>query len=68
MTSSATEKSYRTAIAPTVTDPTAVPRSKPTFQIELASPILSDAELESIVRSGDPRFFSHHEPLLMNVR
>ncbi len=27
--------------------------------IELASPILSDAELESIVRSGDPRFFSH---------
>ncbi|MFQ5523216.1 MAG: glutamate synthase large subunit [Acidimicrobiia bacterium] len=27
--------------------------------IELASPILSDAELEAIVRSGDPRFFSH---------
>jgi glutamate synthase (ferredoxin) len=27
--------------------------------IELASPILSDAELESIVRSGDRRFFSH---------
>jgi len=27
--------------------------------IELSSPILSDAELESIVRSGDPRFFSH---------
>jgi len=27
--------------------------------IELASPILSDAELESIVRSGDARFFSH---------
>ncbi len=27
--------------------------------IELASPIVSDAELEAIVRSGDPRFFSH---------
>ena len=27
--------------------------------IELTSPILSDAELESIVRSGDRRFFSH---------
>ncbi len=27
--------------------------------IELASPILSDAELERIVRSGDPRFFSY---------
>jgi glutamate synthase (ferredoxin) len=27
--------------------------------IELASPILSDDELESIVRSGDRRFFSH---------
>jgi glutamate synthase domain-containing protein 2/glutamate synthase domain-containing protein 1/glutamate synthase domain-containing protein 3 len=27
--------------------------------IELASPILSDGELEAIVRSGDPRFFSH---------
>ncbi|MGB7860470.1 MAG: glutamate synthase large subunit [Acidimicrobiia bacterium] len=27
--------------------------------IELASPIMSDAELESVVRSGDPRFFSH---------
>lgn len=27
--------------------------------IELNSPILSDAELESIVRSGDRRFFSH---------
>ncbi|MDH3307240.1 MAG: glutamate synthase subunit alpha, partial [Acidimicrobiia bacterium] len=27
--------------------------------IELASPILSDAELEQIVRSGDPRFFSY---------
>ncbi|HJS71185.1 MAG TPA: glutamate synthase large subunit [Acidimicrobiia bacterium] len=27
--------------------------------IELASPILSDAELEAIVRSGDRRFFSH---------
>ena len=27
--------------------------------IELASPILSDAELEAIVRSGDKRFFSH---------
>ena len=27
--------------------------------IELASPILSDAELESIVRSGDVRFFAH---------
>jgi glutamate synthase (ferredoxin) len=27
--------------------------------IELASPILSDAELSSIVRSGDRRFFSH---------
>ena len=27
--------------------------------IELASPILSDAELESIVRSGDMRFFAH---------
>ncbi len=27
--------------------------------IELSSPILSDAELEAIVRSGDPRFFSH---------
>jgi glutamate synthase (ferredoxin) len=27
--------------------------------IELASPILSDAELDSIVRSGDRRFFSH---------
>ena len=27
--------------------------------IELSSPILSDAELESIVRSGDARFFSH---------
>ncbi len=27
--------------------------------IELASPILSDAELEAIVRSGDPQFFSH---------
>jgi glutamate synthase domain-containing protein 2/glutamate synthase domain-containing protein 1/glutamate synthase domain-containing protein 3 len=27
--------------------------------IELASPILSDAELEAIVRSGDPGFFSH---------
>ena len=30
--------------------------------IELASPILSDAELEAIVRSGDPRFFSHWIP------
>ena len=27
--------------------------------IDLASPILSDAELEAIVRSGDRRFFSH---------
>ncbi len=27
--------------------------------IELASPVLSDAELEAIVRSGDPSFFSH---------
>ncbi len=27
--------------------------------IELASPILSDAELEAVVRSGDRRFFSH---------
>ena len=27
--------------------------------IELASPVLSDAELEAIVRSGDTRFFSH---------
>ena len=27
--------------------------------IELASPIMSDAELESVVRTGDPRFFSH---------
>ncbi|HEU4320022.1 MAG TPA: glutamate synthase large subunit [Acidimicrobiia bacterium] len=27
--------------------------------IELASPILSDSELEAIVRSGDRRFFSH---------
>jgi glutamate synthase (ferredoxin) len=27
--------------------------------IDLASPILSDAELDSIVRSGDRRFFSH---------
>ncbi|MCH8982674.1 MAG: glutamate synthase large subunit [Acidobacteria bacterium] len=27
--------------------------------IELSSPILSDAELEAIVRSGDTRFFSH---------
>jgi glutamate synthase domain-containing protein 1 len=27
--------------------------------IELASPILSDAELEAMVRSGDRRFFSH---------
>jgi glutamate synthase domain-containing protein 2/glutamate synthase domain-containing protein 3 len=27
--------------------------------IELSSPILSDGELEAIVRSGDPRFFSH---------
>ncbi|HJQ75870.1 MAG TPA: glutamate synthase large subunit [Acidimicrobiia bacterium] len=27
--------------------------------IELASPILSDAELDAIVRSGDRRFFSH---------
>ena len=27
--------------------------------IELGSPILSDAELEGIVRSSDPRFFSH---------
>ena len=27
--------------------------------IELASPVLSDAELEAIVRSGDRRFFSH---------
>ena len=27
--------------------------------IELASPILSDAELDSIVRTGDRRFFSH---------
>jgi glutamate synthase (ferredoxin) len=27
--------------------------------IELASPILSDAELESILRSGDRRFFAH---------
>ena len=27
--------------------------------IELASPIMSDAELEAVVRSGDPRFFSH---------
>jgi glutamate synthase (ferredoxin) len=30
--------------------------------IELASPILSDAELEAIVRSGDRRFFSHWIP------
>jgi glutamate synthase domain-containing protein 2/glutamate synthase domain-containing protein 3 len=30
--------------------------------IELASPVLSDAELESIVRSGDRRFFSHWIP------
>jgi glutamate synthase (ferredoxin) len=27
--------------------------------MELASPVLSNAELEAIVRSGDPRFFSH---------
>ncbi len=27
--------------------------------IELSSPIVSDAELEGIVRSSDPRFFSH---------
>ena len=31
--------------------------------IELASPVLSDAELESIVRSGDHRFFSHWIPV-----
>ena len=31
--------------------------------IELSSPVLSDAELESIVRSGDPRFFSHWIPV-----
>ncbi|MCB1246149.1 MAG: glutamate synthase subunit alpha, partial [Acidimicrobiia bacterium] len=31
--------------------------------IELSSPILSDAELESVVRSGDPRFFSHWIPV-----
>jgi glutamate synthase (ferredoxin) len=31
--------------------------------IELASPVLSDAELESIVRSGDRRFFSHWIPV-----
>ena len=31
--------------------------------IELATPVLSDAELESIVRSGDHRFFSHWIPI-----
>jgi len=31
--------------------------------IELAGPVLSDAELESIVRSGDRRFFSHWIPV-----
>jgi len=31
--------------------------------IELASPVLSDAELEAIVRSGDPKFFPHWIPV-----
>ena len=35
--------------------------------IELSSPVLSDAELESIVRSGDPRFFSHWIPVTWSV-
>jgi glutamate synthase domain-containing protein 2/glutamate synthase domain-containing protein 1/glutamate synthase domain-containing protein 3 len=35
--------------------------------IELASPILSDAELDAIVRSGDPRFFSHWIPSTWDV-
>ena len=35
--------------------------------IELSSPILSDAELEAIVRSGDPRFFSHWIPVVWPV-
>ena len=35
--------------------------------IELASPVLSDAELESIVRSGDRRFFSHWIPVTWDV-
>ncbi len=30
--------------------------------IEIGSPVLSDAELEKIVRSGDPRFFSYWLP------
>ncbi len=35
--------------------------------IELASPILSDAELEAIVRSADHRFFSHWIPVTWEV-
>jgi glutamate synthase (ferredoxin) len=35
--------------------------------IELSSPILSDAELQAIVFSGDPRFFSHWIPALWAV-
>ncbi len=35
--------------------------------IELSSPILSDAELETIVFSGDPSFFSHWIPALWPV-
>ncbi len=36
--------------------------------MELSSPVLSDAELERIVRSGDPRFFSYWIPAVWAVR
>jgi glutamate synthase (NADPH/NADH) large chain len=35
--------------------------------IELSSPILSDADLESIVRSGDSKFFSHWIPTVWDA-
>ena len=35
--------------------------------IELGSPILSDADLESIVRSGDAEFFSHWIPTVWDI-
>ncbi|MDE0674296.1 MAG: glutamate synthase large subunit [Acidimicrobiia bacterium] len=35
---------------------------RPYARMELLSPVLSLAELETVVRSGDPRFFSHWIP------
>lgn len=36
--------------------------------MELSSPVLSDAELERIVRSGDPRFFSYWIPAVWSAQ